>query len=284
MPRRLLVPALLAFAAPALAQHADLHVCLDHVVPYTPGQPVYADSAFGLLLDGPGGALHYVGAEHSSDPGHAQFAAIEAAFAAFRPTVVFYEGPERPLEETAEGTIRSFGESGYARFLARAAGVPVARLEPDPAEEFGAVGGTVGMEQGTLFFVLREAARLRDRRGLTGAELDAAIASLLERAAAVGLPVASLDSLEAAYHRHFTTPADWRDAPAAWFDPFADDAATGGQFMAAANRASSDFRNRHMTRVLAAAARGGGRVFAVVGRNHVPMQAAALRCALAPSP
>ena len=51
--------------------------------------------------------------------------------------------------------------------------------------------------------------------------------------------------------------------------------------MGAINRASSEFRNRHMYAVLAGAARSGERVFAVVGRNHVPMQAPALACALA---
>ena len=51
--------------------------------------------------------------------------------------------------------------------------------------------------------------------------------------------------------------------------------------MAAINAASSEARNAHMYRVLSRAALSGERVFAVVGRNHVPMQAEALRCALA---
>lgn len=38
--------------------------------------------------------------------------------------------------------------------------------------------------------------------------------------------------------------------------------------------------NGHMVAVLAEAVREGERAFAVVGRNHVPMQAPALRCAL----
>ena len=73
---------------------------------------------------------------------------------------------------------------------------------------------------------------------------------------------------------------DFISAPSAWFDPAADDAVTGGRFMAAINAASSEVRDVHMYRVLARAARSGERVFAVVGRNHVPMQAEALRCAL----
>jgi len=46
------------------------------------------------------------------------------------------------------------------------------------------------------------------------------------------------------------------------------------------NAASSEVRNLHMYRVLARAALSGEKVFAVVGRNHVPMQAPALACAL----
>ncbi|HLA64367.1 MAG TPA: hypothetical protein VK610_08050 [Rhodothermales bacterium] len=281
--RRLASLVFLLIALPAAAQTApDLAACLGRVVPYAPGRPQRADSVWTLALDAPGGgALRYVGARHASDPADPQFASIEAAYRDFGPTVVFYEGPERPLEETADATIRAFGESGYVRFLARERGARVARLEPSPGDDFGAVAEALDVERASLFFLLRETARLRDRRGLAGAELDAAIASLVERAHGMGLPIASLDDMAAAYGRHFSSPADWRAAPSAWFDPYADDDATGGVFMAEANRASSHFRNLHMARVLAEAARSGERVFAVVGADHVPLQTPALRCALA---
>jgi hypothetical protein len=288
LPRLLVALALLlplsASAQPSARDAAtspDLATCLARVEPYAPHEAHPPDSAFAFRLDRPaGGALHYVGAQHRDDPADPQFAAIEAAYRAFRPTVVFYEGPERPLEATAEATIRAYGESGFVRWLAAQDGVPVARLEPGPAADFGAVAGALDAERATLFFVLREAARLRDRKGVTGDSLRQAVGALLERAASMGLPIGSLDRLAAAYARHFVTPSDWAEAPGAWFDPLADDAETGGVFMAAANRASSDARNRHMARVLAEAARRGERVFAVVGRNHVPKQAPALRCAL----
>jgi hypothetical protein len=269
-------------ARPAAAQPADnLAACLDQIPAYAASLPARADADYGLTLDVLGGGhLRYVGAEHQTDPAHPQFAAIAAAFREARPTVVFYEGPERPEAATADSTIRAYGESGYVRFLAREAGARVARLEPAPAADFGAVAAALDTERAALFFVLREAARLRDRRGLHGDTLTAAIGTLLERAAALGLPLGTLDGLEAAYGRHFTTPADWREAPAAWFDPAADDAVTGGRFMAEANRASSHGRDLYMARVLAEAVQAGERVFAVVGRDHVPMQAAALRCAV----
>jgi hypothetical protein len=65
------------------------------------------------------------------------------------------------------------------------------------------------------------------------------------------------------------------------FDPLKSSAETGGIFTNDVNRASSEFRTRHMYTVLATAAARADRVFAVVGRDHVPAQAAALRCALA---
>ena len=258
--------------------------CLDFVVPYLPGGPRPPESAFSLRLDTGTGALAYVGSEHSDDPSDPQFAALEAAWTEFRPTIAFYEGPERPAADTADETIRQTGESGFVRWLAARDGVPVVGLEPAPGPQFGAVAEAVGTEEAALFFVLREAVRLRDRKDVTGAALDEAVAALLQRAAPLGLPLADLDALQAMYARHFGdtpgAPADWRDVPNSWFDPGADDAQTGGRFMAEANRASSTFRNRHMAGLLAEAVGRGERVFAVVGRDHVPKQAPALRCAL----
>lgn len=236
-----------------------------------------------LQLEAPGGgALYYFGAAHSDDPGDPQFAAIEAAFAAFDPTVVFYEGPERPLRETREETIRDFGESGFVRHLAARGGLRVARLEPDPRAEIEYVLERFTPEQAGLFYVLRETARLRERKGMGEGELRAAIATLLGRAGALlpYFPLATIDDLEAAYRRTWSDPADWWLAPAAWFDPVRSGEETGGGFTNEVNRASSSYRNLHMMRVLSEAARGGERVFAVVGRSHVTAQAEALSCML----
>jgi hypothetical protein len=78
--------------------------------------------------------------------------------------------------------------------------------------------------------------------------------------------------LDSAYRKYWKDPANWWDAPARWFDPLASSADTGGVFMNDINRMSSEYRDRHMYRLLAQAALEGNRVFAVVGRNHVPMQ------------
>lgn len=246
------------------------------------------DTAWSLDIGGDAGRrLTYVGARHSRDEADPQFAAIETAFRAASPTVVFYEGPDRGVGADGPDTIATRGESGYVRWLAAQGGARIAPLEPSPIDLFAALTVRFPADQVELFFVLREAVRLRDREGLPPEALNDAVATMLSRlagltaVAGVEAPFADLEGLKTAYSRYWTDGPDWRAAPAAWFDPLADDAATGGRFMAAINAASSEVRNAHMYRLLSRAALSGERVFAVVGRNHVPMQAEALRCALA---
>lgn len=257
--------------------------CAVRLVAYG-AQPSSPEWSADLAAPG-GGRLVYFGAEHSSDPAHPQFAAIEAAWREARPTVAFYEGPNRPVPESAEEVIRQTGESGYVRFLAGQGGVRLARLEPSPQAEVAALLERFTPEQVKLFFILRETARLRERRGMPEAELKTTVARMLEQTArmfpgAFDGTFADLDGLQAAYRRHWSEPAEWWMAPSRWFDPGKTSAETGGVFTNDVNRASSEFRDRHMYAELAQAARAGERVFAVVGRNHVAAQADALRCAL----
>jgi hypothetical protein len=230
-----------------------------------------------------GGALHVHGAEHLRDPAGPQFAAIAAAFAAARPTVAFFEGPDRGTAADAEGAITGGGESGYLRFLAARAGIPARSLEPSPRDLMAALAGRFDHDRVMVFFVLREAARLRDREAKAGAELNRAVAALLTRAAPVAaaagltIRVTDLAALDAAARRDWPG-RDWRDFPADWFAP--GEGPADARYLPAINTAVSDARNRHMVQLFAGAAAGGARVFAVVGRNHVPMIAPALRCAL----
>jgi hypothetical protein len=229
--------------------------------------------------------LTIIGAEHVRDPAHGQFARIRAAFAEARPTIVFYEGPDRGVRADSDATIRETGESGYARFLAGEAGIAARSLEPSPGEQIQALAKAFPLDRVMLFFTLREAARLRDREQRVGARLDEAMAAMLAKAAALGqsagvaMPFTDIDGLQEAFAAHWPG-RDWRTADAGWFSPLADDAKTGGLFMAAINRADSANRNRHMARLFAAAVEAGERPFVVVGRNHVPMIAPVLDCAL----
>jgi uncharacterized protein YbaP (TraB family) len=135
-----------------------------------------------------------------------------------------------------------------------------------------------------LFYTLREAARLRERRKQGEAEIAAAIAQLLGRAQAMqlfdGAQIATVEQLAAAYRKYWQSPAQWWQAPAAWFDPLKTSSETGGLFTNELNARSSAFRNVNMYNKLSGAALDGKRVFAVVGRDHVSHQADALTCAL----
>jgi hypothetical protein len=228
------------------------------------------------------------GAEHVRDPAHPQFKRIEAAFAELKPTLVFFEGPDRGVSGTAEETIRTRGESGYLRFLAKEAGLKAQSLEPSPAEQIKLLSAAFPIDQVMLFFVLREATRLRDRENLRGEALDAALAGLLQKlqpltaGSSIDLPFSDLAGLQAAFARYWPR-RDYKDAEARWFSSTARDSETGGVFTGAINRADSINRDAHMVRLITAAARAGERPFVVVGRNHVPMQAPALDCLLAPS-
>ncbi|HEX6559323.1 MAG TPA: hypothetical protein VF021_07665 [Longimicrobiales bacterium] len=271
-----------ATAGPLAAQ--DSAACRTRLVSYvqrahvTPEYFLDASSANG-------GRLSYFGAVHSTDVSDAQFKRLQEAWQKLRPTVAFYEGPRRSEAATFEETVREFGESGAVRFLAARDGARIERLEPDPVAETKAMMQLFPADQVKLFYVMRETARLRDRRGLHGAELEDAIDRLLQQAHALfadawGEPW-GIAELAAAYHKYWSTPASWLDAPSDWFDPMKTSAQTGGVFTNEINTASSEFRDRHMYDVLLREVLKGERVFAVVGRDHLPAQIAALRCALA---
>jgi hypothetical protein len=227
-----------------------------------------------------GGALVLVGADHSSDPAHPQFARIDRAWDALHPNAAFYEGPDRPIAETAAATIETTGESGYVRFRARHDAIEILRLEPEPRDEAAYILARHPADQAFLFYILREVVRLRDRKGMKPDAARAAVEGMLAHASALGLgdKAPSFDAFEAAYRRHLGDPADWRDVPAWWFGPLPR---PDEKFTNRINRDSSEFRNRHMFDVLSAAVHAGKRVFAVVGKHHVAMLAPALRCELA---
>ena len=227
-----------------------------------------------------------IGALHSRDPSHEQFARIASDFAAAKPTLVFFEGPDRGTRDSVDAAIRETGESGYLRFLAAAAKVPAKSLEPSPPQQIKMLLADHPIDQVMLFFIVREAVRLRDREGLTGAALQGAVAKMfakvapMEPALGVPLPFKDVAGLQAAFARYWPG-RDWKAADSRWFSPKANDEETGGVFTGAINRADSTNRNRHIVRLLSDAAAGRERPFVVVGRNHVPMIAPALDCNLA---
>ena len=271
----------LILLASLVAAQAAADPCTDRLVPYS--TPI-ARPEYQLTLTAGTGQLTYIGARHSSDPLDPQFAEIEKQWNAQRPDIAFYEGPNRPVPKDRIEAIQQTGESGFVRWLAARDGVPLGRLEPDPKDETAYLLQQFSPEQVGLFFTLREAARLRERRNMGEAEITRAIDGLLERAAAMGLgaiPFRTAGDVAQAYRRYWQDPAQWWQAPSRWFDPQAKSTETGGVFTNEVNARSSTFRNIGMVDRLSTAARKGMKVFAVVGRDHVAHQADALRCALA---
>jgi len=230
-----------------------------------------------------GSTISILGAQHLRDPAEAQFREIASAFARTRPTAVFFEGPNRGVATSGDEAIRTQGESGYVRFLASKAGLTAQSLEPSPRELMASMIGSFDPDSIMLFFVAREATRLRDREKLSGSALDSAVATLLTKArpiaASAGLKtgITDLASLSGAVQEHWPG-LDWQQMPSAWFAP--GKGSPEAKFLPAINTAVSEARNVHMVRLFSAAAVNGGRVFVVVGRNHVPMIAPALACAL----
>jgi len=257
--------------------------CSEKLIPY-PERYKVKNPVFLLdLVSSSKGRLYFLGAGHSSDPADPQFLKIEQAWSKVKPTIAFYEGPNRPIAATREETIKQAGESGFVRFLAARDGIPFVTLEPPPQDEANFIIQKFSPEKVMLFYVLREAQRLRERRKMSEPEIRVAITQLLERVAKAKVfekPFANLDELDAAYKRYWKSPAHWWQAPSAWFDPLNSSAKTGGIFTNEINQMSSGYRNMHMYKILSKAVIDGEKVFAVVGGDHIPMQAAALHCAL----
>ncbi len=229
------------------------------------------------------GSLFYYGARHADEPADPQFAEISAHFDRVKPTVVFYEGPDRGIVATGPETITRFGESGYIRFLASRAGIRSMPLEPAFPDTYGYLISRYPQEQVDIYMLSKEAMRLRTRKDYTREQIVAeiggmlkAVGKMLGRETAIG----SVEALDQAFTKYWGNKLQWWEAPQDWFDPHKQSSETGGIFTNEINALSSDFRDIHMYRVLAEQVNRGERVMAVVGRNHVPLQAPALKCAI----
>ena len=288
MKRLFLLPilAFLILQSGASAQNQLKTSCESKLVSYLNWKET-PDTKWSLIIgEANGNKLSYIGAQHSDNENDPQFTGIKEAWKLQKPTLAFFEGPDRGTAATETESIKQFGESGYVRYLAKETGIKTQSLEPGPQDEVNYLLSLKKFtpEQVKLFFILRETSRLRDRKGLTEEELKATIAQLIPKANKL-LPefataIPDINSLQTAYEKYWTAPANWWEAPARWFDPLKDGNETGGKFTNEINRHNSEFRNLHMYRLITDAVLRGEKVFAVVGRNHVPMQADAIRCAL----
>ena len=279
MNRYFLLAAFAVYLLPALAQD-----CEKKLISYKDFKES-DDTKWHLeLKEGNSTQLYYFGANHSSDTLDKQFASIKEIFNKVKPDVVFFEGPNRGVKADANTTIAQLGESGYIRFLGKENGIEVLPLEPSPLDELKYIQQYYSVEQIKLFYLLREAQRVRDRKNYSKEDIEKHIQGLMQQVSKMfpdfNTVVLSIPELEAAFIKYWGTEIEWWQAPSSWFDPLGDSKATGGIFTNDINRLSSEYRNYAMYSKIVEQLKQGKKVMAVVGRNHVPMQAEAIKCAI----
>ena len=234
-----------------------------------------------LQLTSGQGELLYFGVGHVYRVDDPQVAEIERRFAEFRPTVVLNESQTPPVEATRELAVERYGEPGLVSFLAAKHKVPIRSLDPPRMQEIAYLLSTKRWttEQVMLFYVLRRVSE-NNKKG-TPRPADELVQQALDATAKApgfeSLPK-TVAEFEASARRLLPSVSDWRKVPSTVFDPNPD----LGLYTNDVAYASSQYRDRHMVKLLADEVRNkGGRVFAVVGSSHVVMQESALRKALA---
>ncbi len=270
-----------------LADTPLIEACEDEVVhSRDAGRLRHADTELILDRGADAGALVYVGVFHTRDAGHRQYARIEELVEIHRPTMMFFEGTGSGFSPERNETIRRRGEPSFVRLLASKAGTPAKSLEPLEEDTLAHLARHFPADQIFLFTMLRNVVGARFQAGIPSDRLEQTmefqLVALADAALRAGIepPFRDLEGLQHAYLRYWKV-GSWRDASREWFNPMVPSEQTGGLFTNDINAVESHFRNLHMYRVLAAAVLAGERVLAVVGRTHVTLQAAALRCALA---
>ncbi|HOI28643.1 MAG TPA: hypothetical protein PLZ15_02700 [Melioribacteraceae bacterium] len=226
-------------------------------------------------------ALFYFGAIHSKDPSNIQFNEIEKAWSREKFDIALYEGPNRGIFSTKEETIEKLGESGFLRFLASRDSVEVLSLEPDPIKEINYLLDYFPIEKIKLFFLLREAQRVRESFNWEEVQIKSHIENVLTKANSLPVlnnTVLNIRDIENSFIKYWGTGIKWWEAPSNWFDPLQASEKTGGIFTNDINRYSSNYRNTHMFDLITSFFHKNKRVFAIVGRNHIPMQSKALKC------
>jgi hypothetical protein len=225
------------------------------------------------------GSLYYFGALHLDNPNDKQFTDIKKRWESFKPTIAFFEGPDRGIDTTDVLTIQKFGESGYVRFLAKQAGVKTLSLEPSPVLLYNYLCSKFSQEQVDLYMLSKEAMRLRTRKEMNKTQIEAELNKMIvlfRKMLGKELAIADLSKLAIAFDKAFGNKLTWWEAPTTWFDPQLRNNRLTNQLALL----STTYRNVYMVEILARHINNGERVFAVVGRNHVPLQINAIKYAV----
>lgn len=213
-----------------------------------------------------GGALLFLGTEHAFDPSHPQFADILAAWRQFKAQVVLVEGGQWPSLSNPDEAIRKFGEMGYVTHLASTRRLPLASIEPPFGDEVAFMTQRFDPTTVKLFYALRVVPQWR----ATGLDVDKAMERLLQEprfSMRGGWPESSeirVTELDALLRKQNLNISSWRDVTYEMLDSESKQSS----FRDIA-RASTDYRNQHMARVIVAALRSGKKVFVIAGNSHL---------------
>lgn len=225
------------------------------------------------IEDPAGGALLYFGGRHSSDFDDPQVAAITAAWDELRPTFALLEGRLGYGLGGARFAVQQFGEPGLVYALAQRDDVEVYSIEPDALDQARALAEATDPEAAAAMLTMRFVWS-NSPRPYSNAVLEEGL-----RKRAVGV----LDGVFAdaeAFDRWWTARwlselGDWRELSDERMIP-----RRGRTEIERVWAIDTELRDEHMTRVLVEQVRAGKRVFAVIGRSHVPVQEPALRALL----
>ncbi len=259
-------------------------VCGDKIIGYKEWSSFrYPEWELNLYDSVSSGRLHYFGVYHTFDPDEYQYNKLESYWDKISPTIAFYEGTGSGFEENLSKSIEKSGEPGLVRFLASESGIEAKSLEPSKEEEISHLQTQFSQDQIILFFILRSIAHLRERNGMNETALRKRTVDAIEYYNGfekLNGKIKDLESLEEKVREYWPRNTNWWEYPLNWFSPTATSDETGSVFTNKVNRSSSEFRDYYMYQQLVKAVKNGHIVFAVVGRNHVAMQANALRCAI----
>ena len=257
--------------APALdlTAHPSFRTWDEHAEIYARGVFPYT-----LKIEDPasGGALLYMGVQHSTDPENPQFVQLRREWAGFAPTVALNEGRSRYFRWTS-GLIGGISDPKLAYILARRSDIPIYSIEPSYKDEVALLLEKWPAEVVACFFSTRV---ICAESGGDPARAEAKAAGLLAKRTDVdGLrgALTGVAELDRVWRELVPDGPDWRTL-------------SNIDSVSAMRRVGDDsreVRGRHMVRAIAGLVSQGERVVAVVGASHVIRHEPTLRSLLAPA-
>lgn len=224
-------------------------------------------------IESGGGGIILYGAEHTKDPADPQIADIRRRWREFGPTVALVESRLGIMFPGFMDPVKTFSEPGAVHALARDDGIPTYSWEPPLEVRMDSLlDQGFSREQVALYSVLGP--YFSNRRYGRPEDPESVVAEAVrKRGTWPGIEGAlrDVESVEAAWTRHFPEGPDWRDVSDQYGLP-------GFLGQIDGNAA----RDEHFIRVIIDLVRQGERVFAVAGLSHAVKLDAALHAALHP--